>query len=71
MLNYKQLNNVQNVGGGSLNSEQTQNIIGKLKEINYNLTEDKIKKATKEELIKYLKMIDEFKALLLTSSEIE
>lgn len=54
-----------------MNSEQTQNIIGKLKEINYNLTEDKIKKATKEELIKYLKMIDEFKALLLTSSEIE
>lgn len=54
-----------------MNLEYSQNIVRKLKEINNNLTEDKIKNATKEELIEYLKMIDEFKALLLTSSEIE
>lgn len=53
-----------------MNSEQSQNIIGKLNEINESLTEDKIKNATKEELVKYLKMVDEFKALLLTSSEL-
>lgn len=54
-----------------MDSEQSKNIVQKLNEINKNLTEDKIKNAKKEDLIEYLKMVDEFKALLITSSEIE
>ena len=52
-----------------MDSNKSQNIISKLKEINQNLTEEKINKASKEELIKYLKQVDEFKALLLTVAE--
>lgn len=33
------------------------------------MTEDKIENATKEELIEYLKLVDQFKALLLTTFE--
>lgn len=52
-----------------MDSSKSQNIISKLKEINENLTEDKINKASKEELVAYLKQVDEFKALLLTATE--
>ena len=54
-----------------METEESQNIIQKLNEINKSLTEDKIKNAKKEELIEYLKMIDEFKALLITAAKID
>lgn len=52
-----------------MNPNETEEILKKLQEINESLTEDNINKASKEELIKYLKQVDEFKALLLTASE--
>jgi hypothetical protein len=57
-------------GGGVVKEETSLDIVAKLEEINKSMTKENIEKATKEELIEYLKQVDEIKALLKTAAEL-
>ena len=45
-------------------------IVAKLEEINKSMTKENNQKSTKEELIDYLKQVDEIKALLKSAAEL-
>lgn len=47
----------------------TNEIIKKIEEINQNINEKNINSASKEDLIEYLKLVDQLKAMLLMASE--
>jgi len=53
-----------------LKEETSLDIVAKLEEINKKMTKENIEKATKEELIEYLKQVDEIKALIKTAAEL-
>ena len=54
----------------SLKEETSSDIVKKIEEIGRNITKENIENATKEELIEYLKQVDEIKALIKTMTEL-
>lgn len=53
-----------------MNKETSVDIVKKLEEISQNMTKDKIENASKEELIEYLRQVDEIKALIKTAVDL-
>ncbi len=53
-----------------MKEETSSDIVKKIEEIGRNITKENIENATKEELIEYLKQVDEIKALIKTMTEL-
>ena len=53
-----------------MNEETSTEIVKKLEEITQSMTKEKIDNASKEELIEYLRQVDEIKALIKTAVDL-
>ena len=54
-----------------MKEETSSDIVKKIEEIGHNITKENIESASKQELIEYLKKVDELKALIKTVTELK